>query len=537
MKLQKLITYLNSITFELKTKFLIFIITAGMFTIMILSFISTFSIKHDFDKLFEQRTKQFLKLEDIKDAYFVNIQDTLIDIENKSITLNESEEVIVLAKQLINGNWYEYKKATTDKTEPFIYISGIIKKFFAPNIGYEKDQILKVNIIDNIDKKMVIIDTILSNIKHSDNKKNFSRLYLEINAINIYITSLINYDLALAINEKRETQNVFNSIIVISVISIILVFLFSIILSVLLINNFKALHNDLELNVQEKTKELKNLNKSLEKRIVQVVKNNRKKDIIMFQQARFASLGEMLNNIAHQWRQPLGSLSMIIQSFQTKSLLGKLTDTYINDKTEDALLLANNMSNTLDDFKNFFLPDKTKEEFYITNCIKHSFELSKYILEEEKIKFDVSCKKDIKTLNFYNELSHVFLNLITNSKDALCKNVPKDDRIIKVIIREYKNDIHINFIDNGGGIPLAIAPKIFEPYYTTKYKSAGTGIGLYMSKQIVEKHMNGSITQKNINHKLNSDKKYSCSLFTIKIPTNNTKVIDENSRLEYTKPV
>ena len=526
MKIQKIITYLNTITFELKTKFLIFIITAGMFTIMILSLISTFSIKYDFDILFEKRTTLFVKLEDIKDAYIVNIQDTLIDIEHKSITLEESKDVIVLAKQLINANWYEYKKITNDKSVPFIYVSGIIKKLFTPNISVTKDQILKINIIDNIDKKMAIIDTILSNIKHSNHKKNFSRLYLEINAINIYITSLINYDLSLAINEKRDTQNVFNIIIIISVISIILVFLFSIILSVLLINNFKALHNDLETNVQGKTKELKDLNKSLEKRIVQVVKNNRKKDIIMFQQARFASLGEMLNNIAHQWRQPLGSISMIVQSFQTKNSLGKLTDKYIDDKTEDALLLANNMSNTLDDFKNFFLPDKKKEDFFITDCMEHSFELSKYILEKEKIKFQILCKTDIKTHNFYNELSHVFLNLITNSTDALCTNVPKDDRIIRVIIREYKKDIHINFIDNGGGIPLDVAPKIFEPYYTTKYKSAGTGIGLYMSKQIVEKHMDGSIIQKNITHKIYGDKKYSCSLFTIKIPINNTKVID-----------
>lgn len=528
MRLKKLIKYLNSITFELKTKFLIFIITIGMFTIMILSLISTFSIKHDFDKLFEKRTTLFVKLEDIKDAYIVNIQDTLIDIENKSISFDESKEVIVLAKQLISVNWYEYKKVTNNKSEPFLYVSGIIKKLFIPNIGDKKDQILKVNIVENIDKRMVIIDSILANIKHTNNKKDFTKLYLEINAINIYITSLINYDLSLAINEKRDTQDVFNIIIIIAVISIILVFLFSMILSVLLINNFKALHNDLEINVQDKTKELKELNKSLEKRILQVVKNNRKKDIIMFQQARFASLGEMLNNIAHQWRQPLGSISMIVQSFQTKNSLGKLTDEYIDEKTEDALLLANNMSNTLDDFKNFFLPDKKKEDFGIIDCLKHSFELSKYILEKEKIKFEILCKHDIETHNFYNELSHVFLNLITNSKDALCTNVPKDDRIIKVIIREYKNDIHINFIDNGGGIPIAIAPKIFEPYYTTKYKSAGTGIGLYMSKQIVEKHMDGSITQKNITHKINNEKKYSCSLFTIKIPTNNIKVIDAN---------
>ncbi len=143
--------------------------------------------------------------------------------------------------------------------------------------------------------------------------------------------------------------------------SIVLIFLFSVILSVLLINHFKRLHKLLEAKVESKTKELVELNNSLEKRVVQEVKNNRKKDIIMFQQARLASLGEMLNNIAHQWRQPLGSITMIIQSFQTKMQLGKLTDSFIDDKVKDALFLAENMSNTLDDFKNFFSPDKNKK--------------------------------------------------------------------------------------------------------------------------------------------------------------------------------
>jgi len=528
MKNQTIFTYLNNASYALKTKFLIFIIAGGMFTIMILSLISTFSIKHDFDTLFEKRTTLFVKLEDIKDAYKVNIQDTLIDIENKSISFNDSQEVILLAKQLISSSWDEYKKVTNDKNIPFIYISGIIKKNLTSQLGYEEDQTLKINIINNIDKKIVLINTILENLTHTNCEQKFSKLYLEINAINIYITSLINYDLSLAVNEKRDTQNVFNIILIISVISIILVFLFSIILSILFINNFRSLHDNLERTIQDKTKELKDLNKSLEKRITQEVKNNRKKDIIMFQQARFASLGEMLNNIAHQWRQPLGSLSMIIQSFQTKNSLGKLTDKYIEDKTDDALLLANNMSNTLDDFKNFFSPNKLKEDFFIVDCIKHSFELSKYILEREKIRFSLICKKEIQTHNFYNELSHVFLNLITNSKDALCTNMPKDARIIKVIVKETKEHIYINFIDNAGGIPKDVAPKIFEPYFTTKYKSAGTGIGLYMSKQILEKHMHGSITQKNITHKIDNTISYTCSLFTIKIPINAKKVADDS---------
>jgi len=528
MKFNDIFTYYDRFNFEVKTKFLIFIISGGMFSIVMLSLISTFSIKNDFDKLFEQRTTLFVKLENMKDTYKVNIQDTLVDVENKSITLNDSKEVITLAKQLIHSNWIDYKKETNNDHTPFLYLTEFIKQFLEPSTSIQREQILKVNAINNINKKILLIDEILLRIKTNKFKEDFSELYLEINAINIYITSLINYDLSLAINEKKETQKVFNIIMFGSVVSIILVFLFSIILSIIIINNFKALHNEQETTVQKKTKQLKDLNHSLEQRILQVVKNNRKKDIIMFQQARFASLGEMLNNIAHQWRQPLGSISMIIQSFQTKNSLGKLNNKYIEEKTEDALLLANNMSNTLDDFKNYFLPDKTKEDFFVIDCIKHSFELSKYILEKEQIKFEIICKEGIKTHNFYNELSHVFLNLIANSKDALCTNVSKNDRIIKIIVQEYKENIHINFIDNGGGIPQDVAPKIFEPYYTTKYKSAGTGIGLYMSKQMVEKHMDGSIIQKNITHKIKNDMKYSCSLFTIKIPVNNVKALDEN---------
>ena len=486
--------------------------------IVILSLISTFSIKHDFDKLFEQRTTLFVKLENMKDAYKVNIQDTLIDVENNSITLEDSKEVITLAKQLIKSNWNEYKKATNNKETPFIYLSEIIKKFLKPDISYEKDQTLKSNIINNIDKKITLIHNILSQIKDKKDTNNFSKLYLEINAINIYITSLINYDLSLAINEKRDTQRIFTIIIIGSIISIVLVFIFSIVLSIILINNFKYLHKMLEIKIYNKTKELKKLNSSLEKRVIQEATNNRKKDIIMFQQAKLASLGEMLNNIAHQWRQPLSSITMIIQGFQTKMSMGKLTYEYLDAKVNDALLLANNMSNTLDDFKNYFSPDKTKSKFYIHDCIEHAVELSKYLLDKQNICLKLEIRCDIELYTYYNELSHVFLNIISNSKDALATTTIKHDKMIKIIISKYKNYAIIHFIDNGGGIDESIIEQIFEPYYTTKYKSAGTGIGLYMSKQIIEKHMDGFISCKNIYHKIDDIHNDKCSLFIIKIP-------------------
>lgn len=507
--LKKILSYFDNLSFTYKTSFLVFIIAGGMFCIILLSQISTFSIKQDFDVLFDKRTKSLIKLENIKDTYKVNIQDTLKDFENNNITKEQAKEVINLAKQLIDKNWDSYKTLYELKTD--YLLTSLIKDFIIKTSPIDENKILRENIIKNIDKKML-------QIKSDLNSLNIENLNLEINAISIYITSLINYDLSIAINEKRDTQKVFNTIFIFSLISIFLVFIFSIILSLFIINNFKKLHNTLEQKVEEKTKELIELNNYLEIKISKEVAQNRKKDIIMFQQARLASLGEMLNNIAHQWRQPLGSIIMIIQSFQTKMLKGKLTEDFVDEKVNDALLLANNMSNTLEDFKNFFSPNKTKNQFNLSECIEHSIELSKYLLTKENIQIELTIKDEIKLNTYYNELSHVFLNIISNSKDALLSNINENDRIIKIIVTKVKNRAIINMIDNGGGISKDIVPKIFEPYYTTKYKSAGTGIGLYMSKQIIEKHMNGTISYKNINHKIKNDKSYDCSLFTIKLP-------------------
>ena len=517
-KFNALLSYFNDLNFKYKTYFLIFIISGGMLCIIILSQISIFTIKQDFDILFDQRTRSLIQLENIKDAYQVNIQNTLIDFEKKQINQQQTNEILNLAQEMINKNWISYKNQT--KFENREFLSTFIKLFIIKEENYYENEALKNALMQNINNKMQMINQNIININNHTDETFFSNFNLQINSISIYLTSLINYDLSLAINEKRNTDKIFKIIVIFSIISIFIVFLFSIILSSFIINHFKQLHNSLEQKVKDKTKELQRLNNSLEIKISREVAQNRKKDIIMFQQARFASLGEMLNNIAHQWRQPLGSLTMIIQSFQTKMQMGKLTQKFVDEKVDDALLLASNMSNTLEDFKNFFSPNKTKSQFYIKNCIEHSIELSKYFLNQENISVILKVRKDVEINSYYNELSHVFLNLISNSKDALCSNVDKNDRIIKIIVNIYKENLIINFLDNGGGIPQNVLPKVFEPYYTTKYKSAGTGIGLYMSKQIIEKHMFGEISCKNISHKIKEDKVFDCSLFTIKIPIN-----------------
>lgn len=512
----KVIDYFNNLKFSYKTSFLIFIIAGGMLCIIILSQISLFTLKNDFDILFEKRTKGLIELEHIKDSYKINIQDTLNDFEKKELNFEQSKDVLKLATEIIDKNWLLYQENSSLKNRFFIV--NWVKEFVIKSNNLYENKVLKDEIIKNINYIMKNINSILNELRDKENEEHFKKLRFEINSISVHLASLMNYDLAVAITEKRDTDKIFKIITIFSFISIFIVFLFSIILSSLITTHFRRVHDLQEKKVEKKTRELKELNSSLELKIAQEVAKNRKKDIIMFQQARFASLGEMLNNIAHQWRQPLSSLSMIIQSFQTKMHFGKLNTEFVEQKTKDALLLAQNMSNTLDDFKNFFDPNRAKTKFFIKDCLEHSIEISKYFLNKENIKLEVNIKKNIELFSYYNELSHVFLNLISNSKDALVSNIDKNDRIIKMVVNSKKDFLFVNIIDNGGGIPPDVLPKVFEPYFTTKYKTAGTGIGLYMSKQIIERHIKGQISCKNIKSKMKDEKVFSCTSFVIKIP-------------------
>lgn len=524
MKIKNILSYIDKIPFTYKTSILLFIIIGGMLLIIIFSQISIYTVKHDFDILFEKRTKPIIKLETIKDAYVVNIHDTLYDVYHKNITLEQSYDVLNLGEQLIEKNWKKYLEITFSQEYEISWVTKIIKEFFI--IGnQDKNKILQHSIISNINDKNIKIKELVNKIILELSNENYEivsslidNVNFEINTISIYITNLTNYDLNMAISEKRDTQKIFNILSMILNISIVLVFLFSIVLSIVIITHFKRLHFGLEDAVNEKTKELLALNESLEKRIQNEVGNSRKKDLIMFQQARLASLGEMISNIAHQWRQPLGSLMMIIQGIGTKMELGKLTPQIVEKKVKDAILLGNNMSNTLEDFQNFFKPNRGKEEFSLKECIEHSFELSKYILDKEKIELHLKILHDVKMHGFFNELSHVFLNIISNSKDALISKEHK--KLIEITVKKSKNKIRINIVDNGGGIDEEILPHVFEPYYTTKYKSAGTGIGLYMSQQIIQKHMQGTIDCKNIYYKIADQDFENCTLFTITIPMN-----------------
>ncbi len=289
-----------------------------------------------------------------------------------------------------------------------------------------------------------------------------------------------------------------------------------------IVKNIKALVHGLSDIVERKTREYQELNHKLEEKIRRVVEKNREKDQIMYQHARLAAMGEMIGNIAHQWRQPLNALTVLIQSFGIKSQNGKLEQEFIDKQVKEGLRLAMQMSNTIEDFRNFFNPRKEREYFNLSETLEETMELVEYFCKDEHIQIEIDCKEEMRLFGYSNEFSQVILNLINNARDNFKQRNMNEER--KIIIRAEKKVkpdhtyAFITFTDNGGGIDPNIKDRIFEPYFTTKHKSTGTGIGLYMSKQIIEKQMQGLITARNTRSRLGTQTTYSCAQFIIAIP-------------------
>jgi len=352
---------LNKVNFTNKTKILIGIIAFSMITIGFLMMISVYALKFDYETLYEKRTLPQVGLEEIKDIYAVNIYDTLYDIKENNIDIKNASEVISLAKQIVKAQWKNYNTAIKYRVGGLPEFASNWLNFFLLSENIPENNYYQKGIVSKVEEKMKSIDIqtdkAIEYIQKEhlfEAKQTIENIFLEINSINIYLSSLITSHLKKAVAEKNRNDRIFKTSIYMLFLLIGLVFFLSIIISLILINNFKDLHKSLETKIADKTKELRVLNNSLERRIKTEVENSRKKDQIMFAQARLASLGEMLQNIAHQWRQPLGALTMIIQSFQSKFLSGKLNEEFVDSRVEDAGVLAKNMSETLEDFRTFF---------------------------------------------------------------------------------------------------------------------------------------------------------------------------------------
>ncbi|PHR55020.1 MAG: hypothetical protein COA44_11750 [Arcobacter sp.] len=243
--------------------------------------------------------------------------------------------------------------------------------------------------------------------------------------------------------------------------------------------------------------EMKAYQESMQERVDTAIEERSEQTKILIQQSRLASMGEMIGNIAHQWRQPLNALSLLIQKIELYSKRGKLTPELIEENTNKADDLIQKMSSTIDDFRDFFKPNKHKENFDLETVVHDVMTLLEAGLTEANISIDINIQKPGCVIyGFKNEFSQVIVNLVNNSKDALVENEIKEKKILLKGTRN-KDTIKFSLSDNAGGISEDIIDRIFEPYYTTKEEGKGTGIGLYMSKMIVEENMHGLMSVKN----------------------------------------
>ncbi len=220
-------------------------------------------------------------------------------------------------------------------------------------------------------------------------------------------------------------------------------------------------------------------------------RENLKQRDMLQQQSKMAMMGEMIGSIAHQWRQPLNELSINIQTLEYDYDDNLVDREFIEKFIDKNQKTINFMSKTIDDFRNFFKIDKEKREFNVKESIEETISLLGAQLKNSDINVKIE-GKDFKIKSFKSEFQQVILNILNNAKDILLEN--------NIVDKEIKIELDKKIVikDNGGGIPENIINRIFEPYFTTKEPGKGTGIGLYMSKMIIENNMNGKISAKNI---------------------------------------
>ncbi len=214
---------------------------------------------------------------------------------------------------------------------------------------------------------------------------------------------------------------------------------------------------------------------------------------LLVEQSKSAAMGEMISMIAHQWRQPLQAVSILIQKLPLlKMVNGDISDEMLEDVVKQVSSQLDYMSKTIDDFRDYFKPNKRKEEVYIKEIIEKSMDFLAYLFKINSIKVNYQNNSNSSVEIYLNEIVQVFINLAKNSCDAMIeKNI--ENRVITITTYEEEKSLFVEFEDNAGGIKSDVLGKIFDPYFSTKNNKNGTGLGLYMSKTIIEEHSGGKI--------------------------------------------
>lgn len=329
----------------------------------------------------------------------------------------------------------------------------------------------------------------LSNETYQTEINEYKRLHLE----KLSDTQIINKFLEIKIKEHEEEEKKFKRFLL-TATAVILVFM--ILFTFLMLSIIKDVIKKYKLQVQNRENALESLNENLSLKVKQGIEEAKQKDRKILEQAKLARIGSMISMIAHQWRQPLSQLSGILMELETTTRFKKVDNDYILNAIDKSDKMIEFMSNTIDDFRNFYKPDKKKEDFYVSDACKKAINIIDATLENLGINLILDIKEDKKIFGYPTEFSQVILNIISNAKDVLIEKNIKNPKI--EINIESKGILSIITIkDNAGGIEEKNLEQIFDPYYSTKDSSKGTGLGLYISKLIIERNMGGDLSVSN----------------------------------------
>lgn len=245
--------------------------------------------------------------------------------------------------------------------------------------------------------------------------------------------------------------------------------------------------------------QLQALNVSLSQRVEEETEKRVCRERMLLQHTKLAAMGEMIAAIAHQWRQPLSIVSAIVQNIRDARRLGRLEDSYLEKASADALSQVRLMNDTIEAFRSFFHPAKGMERFSVLAKVQEAAALMHAQLTENGIALALAGPEGDDTLaSFPNEFTQVMLNLIANARDAILQRrsegIPREEDRISIAVSLQRERVQVEVADNGCGISDEVAHRIFEPYFTTKREGEGTGIGLYMSRLIVEESMGGKLS-------------------------------------------
>ena len=309
-----------------------------------------------------------------------------------------------------------------------------------------------------------------------------------------------NYDekkLSKLLQEKKKLheirQNEFKEfMIVLTVIIFVFMVLFSMLMNTIIHDVIKKYKN----RVQNREERLESLNKTLVTKVEKGIEDGKQKDRAILQQSKLARMGEMIAMIAHQWRQPLTEVSGILMELETATRFKKVTNEHILKSIDKSDKMIEFMSNTIDDFRNFYKPDKKKEVFDVLASCKKAINLVNASLEDSSIILNLEVKSNSFINGYPTEFAQVILNLISNAKDILVERKIQNPKIT-LVIESFGSLCIIKVKDNAGGLDEKNYDLIFDPYFTTKESSKGTGLGLYISKLIIEKNMGGELSVKN----------------------------------------